>query len=299
MGFTGTESVGVAGLGLIGGSVAKALRAYTGCRIFGADSSAGTLDAALSDGVLHGELAADTLPLCDWVFIALYPNAAVGWARSHAARVRKGTVVIDLCGVKRVVCEGIAPLAEEHGFTFIGGHPMAGVARFGYPNADKDMFRGASMILTPGAPLDPELHEALCALFGAMGFSCLKLTGPDEHDRMIAYTSQLAHVLSSAYAQSPSAARHTGFSAGSLKDMTRVATLNVPMWAELFMENRDYLAEEVESLASRLSGYAKALRANDIDEVARLLQQGCDSKKQMEEEEARYANGGHPGIRTL
>lgn len=292
-------TVGVIGLGLIGGSLAKALRAAGHYNVFGQDNNEQTLRAALSESVLDGELTPDTLPDCDWLLIALYPRDAVAWAERHAAHIARHTVVIDMCGVKQPVCEGIAPLALQYGFTYIGGHPMAGVERFGYKSAYKELFAGASMLLTPEAPLPEALHGELCTLFGDMGFGYLKLTNPQEHDRMIAYTSQLAHVLSSAYAQSPSAVRHIGFSAGSLKDMTRVAKLKVDMWAELFMENRGYLAEEVEALAERLSSYAKALRENNIEAVSVLLQAGCDSKKRMEEEEARYANGLHPGIRTL
>lgn len=286
-------------MGLIGGSAAKALRAYAGCRIFGADVSREVLDAALQEGVLTGELTNETIPLCDWIFVALYPVDTVQWVEKHAGLIDKNTVLIDFCGVKRTVCAGIAPLAKAHGFTYIGGHPMAGVARFGYFNADKDLFRGASMLLMPEEAPNAALRTRLVELFRTMGFGFLKWTQPDEHDRMIAYTSQLAHVLSSAYAQSPSSARHIGFSAGSLRDMTRVATLKVDMWAELFMENREYLAEEVEALCARLQSYASALREDDITAVSKLLQQGCDAKRHMEEEEARYADGSHPDIQLL
>lgn len=295
MGFT----AGIVGLGLIGGSAAKALRAYADCRIFGADANKQTLDAALHDGVLTGELTHETIPFCDWILVALYPVDTVKWVEKHADFIGRETVLIDLCGIKRSVCAGIIPLAKAHGFTYIGGHPMAGVARFGYFNADKDLFRGASMLLMPEETPDMALKARLMELFRTMGFGFLKWTQPDEHDRMIAYTSQLAHVLSSAYAQSPSSVRHIGFSAGSLRDMTRVATLKVDMWAELFMENREYLAEEVEALCARLHSYANALRKDDITAVSKLLQQGCDAKRHMEEEEARYADGSHPDIQIL
>lgn len=293
-------SVAIIGLGLIGGSAARALKAADGFTVFGDDKDEETLSLALGEGALDAALTPALLSDCDMVMIALYPRAAVDWMQENAQHIRPGALVIDLCGVKREVCAGIAPIAKERGFTFIGGHPMAGVARFGFLNSDKDMFKGASMILTPEAPLEEELLAELRRVFGAMGFGFLKLTNPDEHDRMIAYTSQLAHVLSSAYAQSPAAERHIGFSAGSLKDMTRVATLNVPMWAELFIENRDFLAEEVEALSARLDSYAKALRRGDTAEVARLLDLGCMAKQRMEEKEAAInANGSHPGIQAL
>ena len=295
MGFT----AGIVGLGLIGGSLAKALRAYADCQIFGTDASQETLEAARGDGVLTGELTEQTIPQCEWIFVALYPVDAVKWVEKYAQSISRNCVLIDLCGVKRQVCAGIAPLAKAHGFTYIGGHPMAGVARFGYSNADKDLFRGASMLLMPETPTEPALKARLVAMFRTVGFGFLKWTQPDEHDRMIAYTSQLAHVLSSAYAQSPSSARHIGFSAGSLRDMTRVATLKVDMWAELFMENREYLAEEVEALCARLTSYARALREDDITSVSELLQRGCDAKRHMEEEELRYADGSHPDIQIL
>lgn len=294
------KAIAVIGLGLIGGSAARSLKAANGFTVYGDDRDAQTLALALSNGALDAALTPALLSACDMVMIALYPRAALDWMRENAAHIRPGALVIDLCGVKREVCAGIAPIAKERGFTFIGGHPMAGVARFGFLNSDQDMFKGASMILTPEEPLEEELLSELRRVFGAMGFGFLKLTNPDEHDRMIAYTSQLAHVLSSAYAQSPAAERHIGFSAGSLKDMTRVATLNVPMWAELFIENRDYLAEEVEALSARLDSYAKALRRGDTAEVARLLDLGCRAKRRMEEKEAAInANGAHPGIQAL
>ncbi len=295
-----SNTIAVIGLGLIGGSAAKSLKAAQCFTVYGEDKNPDTISSALSEGALDSALTPELLTTCDMVLIALYPRTAVEWAQENAPHIRPGAIVIDLCGVKRAVCAQLSAIAAERGFTFIGGHPMAGVARFGFANSDKNMFRGASMLLTPEAPLPEELFVRLREVFGAMGFGFLKLTNPDEHDRMIAYTSQLAHVLSSAYAQSPAAERHIGFSAGSLKDMTRVATLNVDMWAELFIENRDYLAEEVEALSGRLNAYANALRRGDTAEVARLLELGCAAKRRMEEkEEALNANGAHPGIQAL
>lgn len=294
------KSIAVIGLGLIGGSAARALKAANGFTVYGDDRDEETLSLALCEGALDAALTPALLSTCDMALVALYPCAAVDWMRENAQYIRPGALVIDLCGVKREVCAGIAPIAKKRGFTFIGGHPMAGVARFGFMNSDKDMFKGASMLLTPEAPLEDALLCELRRVFGAMGFGFLKLTNPEEHDRMIAYTSQLAHVLSSAYAQSPAAERHIGFSAGSLKDMTRVATLNVPMWAELFIENRDFLAEEIEALSARLDSYAKALRRGDTAEVAQLLELGCAAKRRMEEKEAAiHANGAHPDIQAL
>lgn len=271
--------IGIVGLGLIGGSLAKAVSQRTAHTVWGANRSAACLQKAAEEGVIAGVLDDERLGACDLVFISLYPQATVDYVRAHAAAFGKHTVVVDCCGVKEPVCGPCEALAEEYGFTFIGGHPMAGIERSGYDWSKPDLFDGASMILTPPEGTDTALIERVSGLCYAIGFGMIRLSTPSEHDRMIALTSQLAHVLSSAYVKSPAALQHIGFSAGSFKDMTRVARLNEDMWTELFFDNRDHLLDEIEGLIGRLGEYADALREGDRERMHTLLREGRERKE--------------------
>lgn len=276
-------TVGIVGLGLIGGSFAKAIAAYTPHTVLGLDSSQKTVEKALADAAIHGVLDDTTIPRCDILLVALYPAATVDFVRRHAGQIAKGAVVADCCGTKRQICAELFPVAEKHGFHFIGGHPMAGLERSGYEHATAELFAGASMILCPGPSADPAALERLSALCLACRFGATTLATPEKHDQMIAYTSQLAHIVSGAYIKSPASAEHHGFSAGSFKDMTRVAFLNEAMWAELMTENRDFLKAELDLLIAELARYSDALGHGDRDMLLSLLREGKEKKLQSEE----------------
>ena len=186
--------------------------------------------------------------------------------------------MVDLCGVKRVVVEAIAPLAEQYGFSYIGGHPMAGRERGGFTASSEDLYVGASMILTPDKRTDMKLLETLQAFFLDLGFAGLTFSQPEEHDRIIAFTSQLAHIVSSAYVKSPEAQRRRGFSAGSFQDMTRVARLDEDMWTELFLDDSDYLIKELDILIRHLTDYSDALKSRDAERIRTLLKEGRELK---------------------
>ncbi len=266
------------GLGLIGGSVAKAVKKYTPHTVLGYDIDEKALYKARLLDAVDGELTDERLSICDWLIVATRPQAAVEYVRAHADRLKPGATVMDVCGVKRCVCEPLWKLAEERGFTFIGGHPMAGLEVGGFDHASAELFRDASMILTPPRSADMALLERLKKFWCALGFSGVTVTTPENHDRVIAYTSQLAHVASSAYIKSATALDHIGFSAGSYKDMTRVAKLDPAMWTELFLENRENLLSELDGLIARLSEYRAALAADDAEGLSVLLSAGREQK---------------------
>ncbi|MCE5342942.1 MAG: prephenate dehydrogenase [Eubacteriales bacterium] len=270
--------IGIVGLGLIGGSIAKAIQKYTPHTVLGYDIDEQTMYKARLLDAIDAELTDERLPICDWLIIATRPQAAVEYVQKHAASIRKGAIVMDVCGVKRYVCEPLWKLAEENGFTFIGGHPMAGREVSGFDHAGADLFQSASMILTPPRGAEIALLDRLKKFWSVLGFGGVTITTPENHDRVIAYTSQLAHVLSSAYIKSPTASDHIGFSAGSYRDMTRVAKLDPDMWTELFLENREPLLSEVESLIVHLTEYRDALKANDEVALRELLAAGREQK---------------------
>lgn len=277
--------IGIVGLGLIGGSMAKAIRTRTEHDVYGYDIVESVqLKARLFDAI-DGELTSETIDDMDIVLIALYPSAAIEYVEKNAARFKPSAIVMDLCGVKEVVCEPLRKIAAAHGFTYIGTHPMAGREFSGFTYSTDSLFDGASMILVPFSGTAIETVQSVKQLFIQIGFTYIQISTPEEHDRMIAFTSQLAHVVSSAYIKSPTALNHIGFSAGSYKDMTRVAKLNEVMWTELFMDNPRYLTDEIDTLINNLRQYRDAIASGDRERVFALLKEGRERKAVIDGEQ--------------
>ena len=274
-------TVGIVGLGLIGGSFAKAYHA-AGHTVLAFDIDRSTYDFAVLSGTVNGPLTDETLSTCDLILIAVIPSAAVGYLKQHAAHIGPKPVVIDCCGTKRVVCTACFPLAKQFGFTYLGGHPMAGTHNSGFKYATATMFHNAPMVLVPANHNDIELLSRVKELLAPAGFSRFSVTTAEQHDEMIAFTSQLAHVVSNAYIKSPTAGLHKGFSAGSYKDMTRVAWLAPKMWAELFLENKDFLMAELNTLIDNLRQYQDAMEHDDLPSLIQLLDDGRKRKEEVD-----------------
>ncbi len=274
-------TVGIVGLGLIGGSFAKAYH-EAGERVLAWNRTRSVLEFAMLDGGVDGELTEETISSCDLILVTLYPAAAIAYLERMGPHIGSGPLVIDCCGTKRVVCEAAFPLAEKYGFTYIGGHPMAGTHNSGYKYARANLYHGAPMVLVPPVYDDIDLLEQAKELLAPAGFGHISVTTAEQHDAMIAFTSQLAHVVSNAYIKSPTASVHKGFSAGSYKDMTRVAWLNPGMWAELFLENKDYLIREVDGLIASLNEYRDAMEEDDKDRLVSLLEDGRRRKEEVD-----------------
>lgn len=270
--------VGIVGLGLIGGSMAKSIKNRTAHTVWGADLNSETMTMARMCGAIDAPLTEENLPQAELILVAIRPGAAIEWVRQHAPLISKSAILVDLCGVKRTVVASIAPVAEQYGFAYIGGHPMAGRERGGFTASTEDLYVGASMILTPDKRTDMRLLETLKAFFLDLGFAGLTFSTPEEHDRIIAFTSQLAHIVSSAYVKSPEAQRRRGFSAGSFQDMTRVARLDEDMWTELFLDDEDFLAKELDELIGHLTDYRNALQDRDAQRLHDLLKEGRELK---------------------
>jgi len=271
-------NIGIIGLGLMGGSFAKAIKRYTDHIVYGQDISQEVVYKAISENAIDNVLSVDNIGSCDLIIVALYPDEAIKYVKAVAPFINTKSIVIDCVGVKRRVCEGILPIAEKYGFEFIGTHPMAGIEFSGYDKSKEDMFINASMIMVINENNNKKSCSILEEFFIELGFNNIKYATPEEHDSMIAYTSQLAHVVSSAYVKSPSALKHKGFSAGSFKDMTRVAYLNEDMWTQLFLENADNLSLEVENIIERLKEYHDAIKKGDSNELRILLKKGKECK---------------------
>ena len=273
--------VGIVGLGLIGGSFAKA---YQEARheVLAFDRDERVLSFAQLEGAVSAPLTKENIGTCDLVLVAIYPEAAVNYVRDMAPYIGTKPMVIDCCGTKRLVCDACFPLAKEYGFTYLGGHPMAGTHNSGFKYATPTMFHNAPMVLVPADHNDIDLLSRVKKLLAPAGFGRFSITTAEQHDEMIAFTSQLAHVVSNAYIKSPTAELHKGFSAGSYKDMTRVAWLAPEMWAELFLENKDFLMAELDTLMANLRQYQDAMVHNDLPGLVRLLDEGRKRKEEVD-----------------
>ena len=274
-------TVGICGLGLIGGSMAKAYKA-AGHTVLGYDTSDATLGYTALAGITDGVLSTENVKACSLLFVALYPEPAAEYLRAIAPHVAKDTVVMDLCGTKKEICECGFALARQYGFTFVGGHPMAGTQYSGIKYAKATLFKGAPMVLVPPVYDDIAFLDKLRTLLAPAGFGKFSVITAEEHDRIIAFTSQLAHIVSNAYVKSPTAHVHKGFSAGSYKDMTRVAWLNEQMWTELFLENKQPLLFELDTIIRSLSEYRAAIENGDADTLKALLRDGRIAKEEID-----------------
>ncbi len=273
--------VGILGLGLIGGSLARAY-ALEGHTVYAIQRNESMLSFAMLAGAVHGKLDEETIPQCDLILLAIYPGGSAGWLEQNAHLVSKEALVIDCCGIKEEICSRCFPLAQQYGFTFVGGHPMAGSQFSGFKYSRANLFKGQPMVLVPPVFDDIILLDRVKEALKPCQFGFFSVTTAAEHDKRIAFTSQMPHILSNAFIKSPTALKHKGFSAGSYRDLTRVAWLNAPMWAELFMENKENVLFELDYYIESLQAYRKAIGENDMDTLTALLEEGKKRKEEVD-----------------
>lgn len=274
-------TVGILGLGLIGGSLARAY-AKAGHTVLASVRNEGMLMYAQLAGAVHEPLDASNIAKCDLILLAIYSEASAAWLESHAHLISKDALVIDCCGIKRDICRRCFPIAETYGFTFVGGHPMAGSHHSGFKYSRSNLFQGAPMVLVPPRYDDPELLERVKNALAPCRFGSFSVTTAEEHDKMIAFTSQMPHIVSNAYIKSPTALKHKGFSAGSYKDLTRVAWLNPQMWSELFLSNKENILEELDFYIKSLQEYQAAIENDDAETLIALLDEGRKRKEEVD-----------------
>lgn len=274
-------NVGILGLGLIGGSFARAF-ALEGHTVYAIQRNENMLSFAMLAGAVHGKLDETTIPKCDLILLAIYPDGSASWLEKNAPLISKDALVMDCCGIKEEICRRCFPLAEKYGFIFVGGHPMAGSQFSGFKYSRADLFDGAPMVLVPGEFDNIQLLDRVKKALEPCHFGSFSVCTAQEHDRLIAFTSQMPHILSNAFIKSPTASKHKGFSAGSYKDLTRVAWLNAEMWAELCMENRENMLFELDTYIESLQAYQKALQEKDMDSLTSLLEEGKKRKEEVD-----------------
>ena len=273
--------VGILGLGLIGGSLARAY-ALEGHTVYAIQRNESMLAFAMLAGAVHGKLTGETIPECDLILLAIYPEGSASWMERNAHLISKDALVIDCCGIKREICSRCFPLAQTHGFTFVGGHPMAGSQFSGFKYSRANLFEGQPMVLVPPVFDNIQLLDRVKEALKPCRFGSFSVTTAEEHDVMIAFTSQMPHILSNAFIKSPTARKHKGFSAGSYRDLTRVAWLNPQMWAELFLENKENVLYELDYYIRSLSAYRDAIAGGNREVLVSLLEEGKRCKEEVD-----------------
>ena len=274
-------TVGILGLGLIGGSLARAY-SLAGHSVYAAERDESMLSFAQLSGAVLGALDEKSLPACDMLLLAVDPAGAAAWMQEHAAAIPENALVMDCCGIKQQICDACFPLARQYGFTFVGGHPMAGTQFSGFKYSRADLFQGAPMVLVPPRYDDIALLDRCKQSLAPCGFGSFSVTTAREHDRLIAFTSQMPHILSNAFIKSPTAQAHSGFSAGSYRDLTRVAWLNPDMWAQLCLSNRENMIFELKTYIENLQQYLFALESSDRQALTALLEEGRRRKEEVD-----------------
>lgn len=275
-------NIAVIGLGIIGGSYCKAFKKYTNHHIIGINRTQTTAQKALKVGAIDEIGSPESISKADLIILAMYPQADVEFTEKYGKYIKKGAVVTDASGIKRAICPQLTALAEKYGFVFIGSHPMAGKETNGFDVSDSELYKGASFIITP-CNADQTYVEQLATLAKSIGFGTIKITTPEEHDRMIAFTSQLPHVLACSYVLSPCCPNHNGFSAGSYRDVSRVANINSKLWSELFLENKEPLVKELDILIENITQIINAIKSEDKQALTDLLEQGHKVKEMLGE----------------
>lgn len=270
----------ICGLGLIGASLAKTLKKNTTHTVLGWNRTPSVTEKALRDGVIDrtgdiDELMSDA----DITFVNFYPDAIVPYILEHKNSFKKDSIVTDSCGIKTKICKELEH--EKLNFYYVGAHPMAGREVGGYDNSQDTLFDKASFIVTPYENTPRNKVDALVGLAQDMKFARTVVTTPEHHDEMIAFTSQIAHVLACSYVLSPLAPMHPGYSAGSYRDVSRVARINAEMWSDLFIDNKDALVREVDDLVSNLMKFKYNIINEDRQALCDLMNKANSIKEEI------------------
>jgi prephenate dehydrogenase len=280
VGFTIT----IIGMGLMGASLAMALPGFKNARIIGINRSKTPLEAALASKIIdEGFLLDDAavqrvLAETDLTVICLFPQLTIEIMKRFSSDFKPGSVVTDVVGVKQAVIDSAHESLPES-VDFVGAHPMAGVEASGYDAAFPALYQGCNYILTPMPWNKPESVQLVRDMALHAGAGKITIATPEQQDRMIAYTSQMAHVLAAAIMRSPHLMESKGFEGSSFRDVTRVATLQPALWSELFLLNRQALVPVLERLEDDLAALRKMIERNNRAALVAELTQTSNLKE--------------------
>lgn len=262
----------IVGLGLLGGSYAKALT-DKGYEVYAITKEQKSVDYALAHGMIKAgttEIDKEMIAAADITVFALYPHVFVEWVKENGRYFKKGALITDVTGVKCAIVDEVQSLLPE-GVEFIGAHPMAGREVYGVENSNPDMFKGANYIVTPTAKNTEYAVETCKELGNLLGFASVSVISPQKHDRMIAFLSQLTHCIAVALMTCNDDANLCRYTGDSFRDLTRIARINEDMWSELFMLNKDMLISEIKAFEGELEKLRRSMETDDIDTMKKMM----------------------------
>ena len=278
--------IAIIGLGIIGGSMAYALNGFKNAVIWGCDTDEQTLKKALEKGAVDFATSnpAEAIENADLVVLCIYPEMVVKTVEKYQASFKKGAIITDVCGVKSKLTREIEAVLPV-GCRFVGGHPMAGKETHGFESASPELFGMCGYIITPSKASDAESTELIREMARFIGATRITVATPEDHDSVIAYTSDLMHVSASALCLDYNQKMNRAYTAGAFRDCTRIANINPQLWAELFLENRSFLLEELDTYISSLEKFRTAIYEKDRTELEELLTQVRKNKLDMQAKE--------------
>lgn len=271
--------IAIIGLGLIGGSIARRLRGFHDCTIAAYNRSRESLDLAIADGIIDEayNTPGEAMDNADLIIMCLYPQLNVDFVRDNLDSIKDGAVITDVTGVKGFIINEMKKILPDT-VDFIGGHPMAGREVGGYKSSTDTLFNNAPYIITPDKTNKPENVELVRSMAEYIGCRIVVTTTPDEHDSIIAYTSQLMHIVAVALCDNPLLERSSSFAGGSLQDCTRIAVINEKMWSELFVENKYHLADRITEFQDCLEKMKQAVLRDDRDTLEDIMRHATAQK---------------------
>ena len=278
----------IVGLGLLGGSYAKALKKQ-GFLVEAVTRSQSTIDYALEQGIIDGGAAfpdPEIIGRADFVVLAMYPQTLLDWVKAHQRYFKPGALITDVTGVKTCVVEPVQQMLRPD-VEFIAAHPMAGRETLGVRNADDSIFRGANYIVTPTEKNTPQAIEACEELGRVLGFARVSRLTPQKHDEMIGFVSQLTHAIAVALMTCNDIEGLEKYTGDSFRDLTRIAKINDEMWSELFLANREALLEQMDQFAAQFALMRQQLAAGDREGMRDVMRRSTVRRKALEKHDER------------
>ena len=281
-----SKKIMIVGLGLLGGSYARALKRFD-FQISTIEKDQSSIDYALKEGIIDKgstELDADIIGQADIVIFALYPHVFVEWIETNQKLLKSGALITDVTGVKPFRKAQIQiPVYKIQGMLredveFVAAHPMAGREVSGVENSTDKMFVGANYIVTPTDKNTPEAVKTCMELGRLLGFSNVTTLSPEEHDDMIGFLSQLTHCIAITLMTCNDRENMEKFTGDSFRDLTRIARINDLMWSELFMENKDALLRQMNLFADKFNELKVMLEKDDVDGMRKMMRHSTERR---------------------
>ncbi len=264
-----TKTITIVGLGLLGGSYAMGLK-KAGNTVYGIDINENSIKFALENNYVDEAASKDFkkfLNTCDILVLCLYPNSMLSWLKEHVADINPKALITDVCGVKSTFIYEAQEILKPYGIEFFASHPMRGKEVIGIENADCAMFKDANLILCPTKENTIQGEQTVIALGKSLSFSIFPILSPEKHDEMIAFLSQLSHVIAVSLMTSKNTDNLVQYSGDSFRDLTRIANIDEHLWTELFIANKDLLCAEIDLFVNTLNRFKEHIKNEEKEEM--------------------------------